>query len=295
MMAAHKLSPYRCPRCRAGLDSAGDLLCPSCGSRYPVDLVPDFRLVSTAAGATDERMACCAHASEEEGTAWRAQNFYASQLAALGPLSSLQVLDDGCGNGRLVDELVDLGVDAWGIDPGYRTEQWEGRRALDRLSKGDGLALPFADGAFDAVVSSCVLPHVGEFTSDRAHQRARYLAEALRVLRPGGLLFLAHPNGACPVDFWHRGFHSIRPHRPYEAWMPNVGEVRRYLRRSGYETEVDLIQPDQFVSWLRVSGDRLGRLLLPLARANMWLLRRAPRLLGTPVNPMLVLRIRREG
>lgn len=240
-------------------------------------------------------MASWTHAGEEAGTAWRAQNFYASELQRLGPLETLRVLDDGCGNGRLVDELHAMGVDAWGIDPGSRNERWETRSAPERLSRGDGLALPYADASFDAVISSGVLEHVGEFMPDRRNQRARYVAEALRVLRPGGLLFLAHPNGACPVDFWHGGLHSIRPHRPYEAWMPNVREVRRYLNRSGVSTQVELIQPERFFSWLRVRGDGLGRALLPLARANMWMLRRAPRLLGSPLNPMLVLRIRREA
>jgi hypothetical protein len=121
------------------------------------------------------------------------------------------------------------------------------------------------------------------------------VAEALRVLRPGGVLFLAHPNGACPVDFWHRGYHSIRPHRPYERWMPNILEVRRYLRSSGYETRVELVQPDRFVSWLRVRGSRLGRMLVPLAEADFWLLRRLPSLLPSPANPMLVTRIVRGG
>jgi SAM-dependent methyltransferase len=50
------------------------------------------------------------------------------------------------------------------------------------------LPLPFAEGTFDIVVSMDVIEHVPE--------PAPWLAEATRVLRPGGVLFLTTPNYA---------------------------------------------------------------------------------------------------
>jgi len=61
-------------------------------------------------------------------------------------------------------------------------------RAVD-LREGDALALPFPDSSFDTVVCTfglCAVPDDG-----------RAVAEAVRVLRPGGLLLLAdHVEGA---------------------------------------------------------------------------------------------------
>jgi len=60
------------------------------------------------------------------------------------------------------------------------------------------LDLPFADGAFDAVLSVNVLEHVPE--------PAQVMGEMARVLRSGGLLYLVTPQGARvhqpPYDFY---------------------------------------------------------------------------------------------
>jgi SAM-dependent methyltransferase len=51
-----------------------------------------------------------------------------------------------------------------------------------RVVHGDGAAMPFADGAFSGVVSCTMLHHVPS-----ALLQDRLLAEARRVLRPGGV------------------------------------------------------------------------------------------------------------
>jgi len=57
-----------------------------------------------------------------------------------------------------------------------------GRYANVRFAPGDGLALPLADASFDAVTLAFGLRNMAD--------RGQSLREALRVLRPGGALFV---------------------------------------------------------------------------------------------------------
>jgi ubiquinone/menaquinone biosynthesis C-methylase UbiE len=50
------------------------------------------------------------------------------------------------------------------------------------LRRADAKALPFADGSFGAVISNSIVHHIPE--------PGRVLAEMVRVLRPGGVLFV---------------------------------------------------------------------------------------------------------
>ena len=70
-----------------------------------------------------------------------------------------------------------------------------GLAARVRVVSGAAEALPFADGAFDLVTCQTVLMHVPD--AERA------LFEMIRVLRPGGLLWVTEPdNVATAVAGW---------------------------------------------------------------------------------------------
>jgi ubiquinone/menaquinone biosynthesis C-methylase UbiE len=92
-----------------------------------------------------------------------------------------------------------------------------------------GTALPFADAAFDIVISSLVIEHVGG--GDRDAQR-EHLAQIHRVLAPGGLAYLAFPNRWGPVE----------PHFgvPALSWLP-VRWRTPYLRRTGRGQVYDIL------------------------------------------------------
>lgn len=79
--------------------------------------------------------------------------------------------------------------------------------------------LPFADESFDVVLSNHVIEHVGGEQAQRAH-----LAELRRVLRPGGVGYLAVPNR------WM----LIEPHYKlaFLSWLPHAWRTP-YLRVMG--------------------------------------------------------------
>jgi ubiquinone/menaquinone biosynthesis C-methylase UbiE len=86
-----------------------------------------------------------------------------------------------------------VGLDLWNaadLSGNARAATEANARALGLLERvelvdGDMCAMPFADGEFDAVVSSLAVHNVYD-----APGRARALAEIARVLKPGGQVLL---------------------------------------------------------------------------------------------------------
>jgi SAM-dependent methyltransferase len=94
-----------------------------------------------------------------------------------------RVLEAGCGTGYYALELENqFGWEMFPADLGAEGLAYARRMGLDRLSQADVAALPYCDGAFDAVVSMDVIVH---FPRGEEHRPA---CEMARVLRPGGLL-----------------------------------------------------------------------------------------------------------
>lgn len=90
-------------------------------------------------------------------------------------------LDLCCGHGNVTAGLVRSGAQVTGLD--FSPAMLDmARRAVPRAHfvAGDAMALEFEDGSFDAVTIGFGIPHVPD--------PPKVLAEARRVLRPGGRL-----------------------------------------------------------------------------------------------------------
>jgi GT2 family glycosyltransferase/ubiquinone/menaquinone biosynthesis C-methylase UbiE len=95
------------------------------------------------------------------------------------------------------------------------------RRPNVRFVHGDATALPFPDESFDAVTLFDVLEHIPDDSAA--------VAEALRVLRPGGALLVSNPS-----ERWRFPYHAAlrRVCRTEEQMLEEWGHVRR-----GYSLE----------------------------------------------------------
>lgn len=91
-----------------------------------------------------------------------------------------RVLDVGCGAGDNLRRLVRYGSRPVGLEPALARARQATRLAPTAVGVGE--ALPWRDGSFDLVYVSHVLHHAADLDA--------MLRESLRVLRPGGLLFL---------------------------------------------------------------------------------------------------------
>jgi SAM-dependent methyltransferase len=152
----------------------------------------------------------------------------------LGPGQGL-CLDLGCGGGHYFGALAATGRTVVGLD--YSADQLRfARRRSRAVVQGDAAALPFADGVFGIVATIWTSTDVDDFGA--------VLAEAARVLRPGGLLgcYLAHPcfNG------------------PHIEWLEDGG-VRAHptYRESGWQSPAPW--------WGTFVRARVGMRLFPLA------------------------------
>lgn len=104
-------------------------------------------------------------------------------LEGAGPL---RVLDVGCGTGVLLDHVRRRSLigPPVGLDLSPEALRWARSRGAGSLARGDAAALPFRTGSFDLVLHVDTIQHLSPNGAGRA------IAEAARVLRPVGVLYL---------------------------------------------------------------------------------------------------------
>jgi ubiquinone/menaquinone biosynthesis C-methylase UbiE len=130
---------------------------------------------------------------------------------ALGPTELHgEILELGSGSGAMAEELLDrypaIELTATDVDPAMRaaaTRRLERFGDRVRVQEADATRLLFADASFDGVVGFIMLHHVIAWEDA--------LAEAARVLRPGGVLAGYDLMRAGPNRLLHR--HDDTRHR----------------------------------------------------------------------------------
>jgi len=148
------------------------------------------------------------------------------------------VLDLGCGDGHFggmaFDRPLAIGADPW-WGP-LRKARRSGAYRLNVQALGD--ALPFADSTFASVFSNSVLEHIPDVQP--------VLAEANRILQPGGRLILTMPShlfteylGGARLfgDSYRRFFNFISRHAhtdPPELWAQRLAQAGFRVTRWQY-------------------------------------------------------------
>jgi SAM-dependent methyltransferase len=180
-----------------------------------------------------------------------------------------RVLDVGCGQGELMQVYADAGCEVTGveIDPQLVAAHRAGGRSVEL---GTAESLPFADGSFDRVVCSVVLPYTDE---------RRAVAEWARVLRPRGLAlatchgpgygcyYLLHGDSLKRRIYGGRmlvntGFYRLTSRRLPGFWGDTLcqgsRQLRRYYRECGMTLETEVVV-DRCCGWPRFFGHAVRR------------------------------------
>lgn len=166
-----------------------------------------------------------------------------------------RLLDIGCGNGRAYQLFRDAAIEYEGVDVSPELINIARRLHPDILATfrvGSMLSLPYEDASFDVTTAVAVLHHIPS-----ARLRRQALAEAYRVLKPGGWLLLTNWDlwqpkrlkwlgrnvaakllGRSSLDWndamipWKRGV-AVPVMRYYHGFT--LGELNRLSRIAGFE------------------------------------------------------------
>jgi SAM-dependent methyltransferase len=254
MISDALLSLVRCPDCHGVLAGTADsLVCRGCGRPYHssspdyLDLRPRVAY-SEQTKYLDETL----HADARHETV--SPPLLGSRIrndmlrTFLAPEPHDVVVDLGCGSGRALLWNRDWGSRTIGIDisPFFSSDA---RQSIDLLI-GDLRRLPFADGTFTKAFSLDVLEHL----SPQALREM--LAEASRILAPGGELFVyTHVRKNAPVAAGLRWINALG--RRLEMWGLIDARQER-LRKSDHLNPLrDIPELEQVVSG---AGFRIRRI-----------------------------------
>jgi len=124
-------------------------------------------------------------------------------LETVGSVAGLRIVDIGCGEGQLSRALAKLGAQVTGYDPFIApTELIAHGAGSYRLVRATADAIPAPDHQADLVLFVFSLHHVPAAKLEAA------LAEARRLLRPSGRLYVAEPLAQGPHQHVIELFHD---------------------------------------------------------------------------------------
>jgi len=141
---------------------------------------------------------------------------------------SQRVLDLGCGNGRLLKAIVDLGFTAEGVDVSPEAVALCQAQGLQAQTVDITQDIPFRD-QFDICVSAEVIEHV----FDPYH----FLGQINRLLKPGGLAIITTPNFGYYAWTWRylRGQSPTQIQNPYHIRFFTASYLTRVAQVQGFD------------------------------------------------------------
>lgn len=136
-----------------------------------------------------------------------------------------RLLDIGCGSGKMLRRMQELGWEVEGIDTDRTAVAMASEAGLN-VRCGELADQDFADSYFDVVVMSHTIEHISDSCD--------VLGECHRILRPGGKMIIITPNskGLGHILFRKWWFH-LDPPRHLRIFTPPT--IDRLARQAGFQ------------------------------------------------------------
>ncbi|MFH1913903.1 MAG: class I SAM-dependent methyltransferase [Pseudomonadota bacterium] len=136
------------------------------------------------AASTDKEINCL----DEMKT--RTAKLYLEAFKELDLPDNPRLLEVGCGWGHFLSEAVQAGFDSYGIEiSGHAAKQAAKRLCAEKVLVSTMADAGFPPNSFDVCVMIDVIEHV--------RNPRLFLEEAVRLIKPGGYLFLVTPSTDC--------------------------------------------------------------------------------------------------
>jgi SAM-dependent methyltransferase len=189
----------------------------------------------------------------------------------LRPQAGEKLLDLGCGDGVLTEELIASGAEVIGVDASPRQIDAARRRGIRALVV-DGHELAFS-AQFDAVFSNAALHWM--------QRPDEVLAGVVRALKPGGR-FVGEFGGEGNVTSIVAALKHLLQKRGVDFasrnpwYFPSVDEYRGKLERAGFRVEEIVLfsrptpLPGDITGWLETFAPRFTIGLSPLERTELF-------------------------
>lgn len=177
----------------------------------------------------------------------------ANILEWLDPKPDEEILDLGCGDGVLTEQIAQRGANVIGVDASAEMVEAARKRGV-RAEAMDATQIAFQQ-QFDAVFSNAVLHWI--------HNQTAQLRGIARALKPGGR-FVAEMGGHGNIAAIRVALHAALAHHGLaelmarDNYFPTAVEYRRLLEMHGFSVErIELVPrptplPDGMRTWLTV-------------------------------------------
>jgi len=154
--------------------------------------------------------------------------------ALLPDLKGIDVLDAGCGTGRILALLKDRGARCLlGVDSSHAMLDRARMVCAADIRFGSCTALPLPDASVDCVISSFVLSYISDLEA--------FADEVLRVTRPGSVVLLSdiHPDTARALR-WKRSFRLSGQEIEVQSEGWRLNQIRSTFVGRGFRVQVCL-------------------------------------------------------
>jgi trans-aconitate methyltransferase len=187
----------------------------------------------------------------------------------LAPQPGESILDLGCGDGALTEEIANAGASVTGADSSDAMLAAAKKRGLN-VVKASGDALPFAD-EFDAVFSNAALHWIADAEA--------VIAGVHKALCPGGR-FVAEMGGLGNIAAIRVALQAVMANHGVDAeaqaasFFPSATHYRRLLEQNGFTVESITLTPRVtplpagMESWLNTFRNGVLDRLAPAERAS---------------------------